>query len=100
MQRSKLKALVLTSVLAVNAAPGNAAVVVGVAPPAPIVEVVPSAPAVGYVWRQGYWSWNGIGYIWRPGVYVVAPRPGLVWVPGHWLARGGGWVWIAGRWTR
>jgi YXWGXW repeat-containing protein len=78
----------------------NAVVIVGVAPPAPIVEVAPAPPAVGYVWRPGYWSWNGARYIWVTGAYVAAPRPGAVWVPSHWVARGGGWVWVGGYWRR
>jgi hypothetical protein len=36
----------------------QAAVIVGVAPPAARVEVVP-APRVNYVWAPGYWRWNG-----------------------------------------
>jgi hypothetical protein len=35
-------------------------VVVGVAPPAPVVETVPAPPGPGYVWQPGYWSWNGV----------------------------------------
>src|ERR1700676_538009 len=74
--------------------------VVGMAPSAPVVEAVPVAPAPGYVWQLGYWSWNGVQYVWVPGAYVVAPRPGAVWVSGGWIRHGGGWVWRAGHWRR
>jgi WXXGXW repeat (2 copies) len=82
-------------------AQGEAAgVVIGVAPPPPAVEVVPAPPAAGYIWRPGYWGWNGAQYVWVPGAYVVAPYPAAVWVPGHWVARGGGWIWVEGYWRR
>jgi hypothetical protein len=73
-------------------------VVVGVAPPAPVVETIPPPPAPGYVWQPGYWAWNGVQYVWVPGSYVAVPYPSAVWVPGNWVSRGGGWVWVAGHW--
>lgn len=76
----------------------QAAVVVRVGPPRAIVEPVPVAPAVGYAWRPGYWSWNGRRYVWVQGAYVAPPRPGVVWVPGYWAHRPRGWVWVEGRW--
>lgn len=75
-------------------------VVIGVAPPAPVIEAVPPPPAVGYVWRPGYWRWNGVRYIWIRGVYVMAPHRGVAWIPGHWVVRGRGWVWAPGHWRR
>jgi WXXGXW repeat (2 copies) len=75
-------------------------VVVGFAPPAPVVEAVPPPPAPGYVWQPGYWSWNGVQYVWVPGAYVVAPFVHAVWVPGAWVRRGPGWVWTPGHWRR
>jgi hypothetical protein len=97
----------LTSTLALAALaccltsrPGRAeaGVFIAVAPPVPLVEVVPGPPAVGYVWRPGYWRWRRYHYVWRPGVYVVAPRPRAIWVPGYYLARPRGWVYVPGRW--
>lgn len=73
---------------------------VGVAPPAPIVEPVPSVPGRGYVWQPGYWSWNGVQWVWVPGTYVVAPYPGAAWVGGHWVPSHRGWVWVDGHWRR
>lgn len=76
-----------------------ARVVVGVALPPLVVEPVPPPPVHGYyVWRPGYWSWNGVRYVWMPGVYLRPPYAGAVWVPGHWVGRRRGWVWVGGRW--
>src|SRR3984957_3495243 len=75
--------------------------VVGIAPPAPVIETPPPPPpAPGNVWQGGYWAWDGTKYVWVPGVYVVAPYPGAVWVAGHWVRRGPGWVWVDGHWRR
>jgi sugar phosphate permease len=91
----------LVAVLALGGTPGNAAgMVIGVAPPAPVVEAVPAPPVVGYAWQPGYWGWNGVQYVWVPGAYVATPYPAAVWVPGRWVVRGGGWVWVEGYWRR
>lgn len=73
-------------------------VVVGVAPPAARVEVVP-APRVNYVWAPGYWRWNGHRYFWVAGYWVPA-RHGYRWVPSHWSAYGARWRYVPGYWTR
>ena len=81
----RMQLLASSLVLAIGAAiapiASHAAVgiVVGVAPPAPRVEIVPAA-RVGYVWTPGYWRWNG-----------VAP---------HWSAYGSRWHYTAGYWAR
>lgn len=80
-----------------------ARVVIGIAPPAPIIEPAPPpAPvAPGYwVWRPGFWRWNGVRYVWVRGRYVRGPYAGAAWIPGHWVQRPGGWIWIRGRWRR
>jgi hypothetical protein len=69
---------------------------VRIAPPAPVVETAPAPPAAGYIWRAGYWNWNGIRSIWIPGGYLAAPRPGLG--AGRWAVRPGGWIWVGGYW--
>jgi WXXGXW repeat (2 copies) len=75
--------------------------VVGIAPPAPVIETPPPPPPPpGNVWQGGYWAWDGTKYVWVPGVYVVAPYPGAVWVAGHWVRHGPGWVWVDGHWRR
>ncbi len=72
-------------------------VIVGVAPPAPRVEVVP-APRVGYVWSPGYWRWNGHHHYWVTGYWVPA-RPGWHWVPSHWAPYGPRWRYVPGYWA-
>jgi len=80
-------------------APAEVIVTTPMAPPAPIVEVIPVAPFAGAIWIGGYWNWAGSRHVWVPGRYV-APRPGHRWEPhrwapapgGHWHLRGGVWV--------
>lgn len=102
MRRRLIIPLLCAAGLVFTTAPGIAqvGVVVGVAPPAPVVEPVPAAPAPGYVWQPGYWAWNGAQYVWVPGQYVAAPYVGAVWMPGWWVGRGDGWVWVEGHWGR
>ena len=44
-------------------APIGSAVYVNEAPPAPIYETVPAAPAVGMIWIPGFWNWLGGRYM-------------------------------------
>ena len=69
------------------------------APPAPMVEVVPAPPAYGYVWTPGYWAWHGDRYYWVRGRYVYG-RPGHAWVPDRWDNRGDRWHHAQGHWER
>ena len=80
--------------------PGGPEVVVGLAPPAPYVEVIPAAPFLGALWISGYWGWSQGRHQWVPGRHVQ-PRPGHRWEPHHW-AQGprGNWHLRGGRWTR
>jgi WXXGXW repeat (2 copies) len=72
---------------------------VPVAPPAPVYELAPSPPAVGYVWAPGYWAWLGNRYIWVHGRYIYG-RPGYAWHPEHWEHRGDRWHFVRGGWDR
>ncbi|MGH7000504.1 MAG: YXWGXW repeat-containing protein [Stellaceae bacterium] len=62
-------AVALMLILATSPLASAAEVIIGVAPPAPVVETAPPAPvAPGYwVWRPGFWRWNGARYVWVPG---------------------------------
>jgi hypothetical protein len=102
MRRQFIFPILCGLTLTLAAAPGVArvGVVVGFAPPAPVVEVVPPPSAPGYVWQPGYWSWDGVQYVWVAGAYVVAPKVHAVWVLGAWVRPGHGWVWRAGHWRR
>lgn len=73
---------------------------VRVAPPAPVVEVIPAAPSPRHVWVPGYHRWNRGRHVWVPGVYVV-PRPGYRrWEPHRWEQRGGEYHFVPGGWRR
>lgn len=86
------------------------------APPAPIVEVIPPVPHVGWSWVPGHYAWRYNHWAWIRGHYingVVAPMPEIVvetpppppgpryfWVRGHYVWEGAGWVWHPGHWYR
>ncbi len=92
-------------VVAALALPGSAALAdsftlrVGVAPPAPRVEVMTVAPSPGHFWANGYWWWNGHEHVWVGGHWVKA-RPGHVWVHEHWAHRGNEWFFYPGHWVK
>lgn len=68
------------------------------APPAEIVEVIPSQPGPAYVWVRGHFRWDGDDYHWVPGHWQVVPSGYREWVPGHWAEREGQWFWVEGHW--
>src|SRR5580692_9599162 len=45
-------------------------------PPATIVEDVPPAPGIGFVWVGGAWAWNG-GWVWERGHWDRPPQPSM-----------------------
>jgi WXXGXW repeat (2 copies) len=70
-----------------------------VAPPPLRDEVIGIAPATGYVWFGGYWSWVGGRYEWVAGHWAPG-RPGYHWVTQQWVRQGDGWRMRSGRWER
>ncbi len=76
----------------------GAEVVVGIAPPRPLVERRVPAPGAGYVWTPGYHRWDGRAYVWVSGQWVRPPRPRARWAPPHWAHRRRGWVLVEGHW--
>ncbi len=86
------------AMLACGAAPAAVGIDIQVAPPAPMVEVVP-APRPGFVWAPGFWEWRGTAHVWVPGRWIAA-RPGFYWVPDRWVLRGGYWHYYPGHWAR
>lgn len=72
---------------------------VTVAPPAPYYENPGYAPAVGFLWIDGYWNWSGVRYVWVPGRWE-APRPGYNWIPHRWEHAGDHWRHSGGTWER
>ena len=73
--------------------------VVTVAPPPLQVEVRGIAPYPGYLWFDGYWSWERERHVWVPG-HWAAPRPGYRWVPHRWYHEHDGWHLAEGHWER
>lgn len=73
--------------------------VVMVAPPAPRVEVIGTAPSPGYVWIDGYWNWVGGRHVWVAGRWDRG-RPGYHWQAHSWVREGDGWRMRPGRWVR
>ena len=89
-----LRALTIALALSGSALPAIAQAYYPPVPP-PRSEYVPAPPGRGYIWRHGYWHWNGRSYVWFRGAYVRR-RPGYHhWVPGHWGRRG---HWIRAHW--
>jgi len=90
--------LLLSALAAPAFARLDVSVVIGVPPPAPMVEVV-SVARPGYVWVPGYWGWHRDRHIWIRGQWVVE-RPGYLWVPDRWVQSGPHWHLQRGYWDR
>lgn len=69
-------------------------------PPAPIVEVRPTAPSRRHIWVEGYHRWDGRAYVWTPGRWSVGPRGRHGWVAGHYAHTRRGYYWVPGHWRR
>ena len=76
----------------------DVSVVIGVPPPAVVVETVP-APRPGYVYAPGYWGWNGDRHVWIRGRPIVE-RPGYVWVAERWEPVDGRYRFVPGYWEQ
>jgi WXXGXW repeat (2 copies) len=84
--------------------------------PAPIVEVIPTAPGAGYAWVRGHYVWRAGAWFWVKGHYVLGvvpampaeiveviparPSPAHYWVKGHYGWEDGRWAWHRGVWVR
>jgi len=68
-------------------------------PPDPLHEniTIPSEPSA-YLWRPGYWTYNGISFDWNQGQMILRPSPTAVWAQDHWIEHTYGWVFIPGYW--
>jgi hypothetical protein len=75
-----------------------AQVVVRVAPPVPVREVVTVRPGPGYVWIPGYYEAMGPRRIWVAGYWALPPQPRAVWAPGNYAYRAHGRVVVRGHW--
>lgn len=73
--------------------------VVRIAPPPVRVEIRGVAPGPGFVWIDGYWTWEGGRHVWIGGRWE-APRPGYYWRPHRWHHERDGWYLEEGHWDR
>ena len=78
---------------------GQVDLYVATAPPPPPREVIVASPGPGYVWIQGYHTWDGRQYVWRPGRWERRPSSQQHWVDGHWAHdHKKGYYWVEGHW--
>lgn len=103
MLRAIVRTLILWSLgagLLATPALADTHVYIGTAPPRPIVEVRHAPPHPGYVWRSGYYHWNGHRYVWQRGRWVRPPYRRALWRDGRWTHERRGWYWVPGHWAR
>ena len=79
--------------------PGTPDGPVQAAPPPLQAEVMTVAPAPGWFWITGFWTWHSGRHLWVGGRWE-APRRGYNWVPHRWESHGRGWREAPGRWDR
>ena len=96
LNRKWLLGAVVAATLGAVPVIGSAAVYVQIAPPDPIVEVVP-APRAGFVWAPGYYDYRYGRYYWVKGHHVREVH-GKYWHPGHWVEREGRWAFVQPGW--
>lgn len=101
MQSKKILGAVLAASLMGFGAAAQAqfSAIVSIAPPAPLVEVVP-APRAGYVWAPGHYEWCGDQYVWVQGHWLTA-RSGFEYREPRWVQRANGdWLLVGNTWER
>lgn len=96
MALKRLIGLVFAGALIFSAAAADFAI--SIRPPRAPSQRRDRPPARGYVWVQGYQSWDGRGYVWVPGRWVQPPRARARWVAHRWTQQRTGWVLVEGRW--
>jgi len=91
---------VLAACLMAGPAGAQIGVSITIAPPPLLVYAQPPAPAEGYLWTPGYWSWRqeDNDYFWVPGTWVMAPQAGYLWTPGYWAFENAVYLWHIGYW--
>jgi hypothetical protein len=96
MVLKRLIGLAFATVLLVGVAAAD--VVVRIAPPRAMNQRRDRSPGRGYVWVQGYQSWDGRGYAWVPGRWEQPPRARARWQAHRWTHQRQGWVLMEGHW--
>jgi hypothetical protein len=59
-------------------------------PPAPRLEVPPLQPDESYLWREGYWAWDGNDYQWVAGAWIP-PQAGYLFIASSVVFADGCW---------
>lgn len=95
--RGLIVGLGLAALSACTVEPAYPGYVVDAPPPARVV-VRPPAPAVNFVWIDGYWSHHYDRWDWHEGRWARPPHGRSAWAPGYWRHEHRGWVWIPGHW--
>lgn len=98
---SPLKMVFLSVLLAGAAATPALAQIsinIGIAPPPPLVEVVPIM-APDRAWAPGYWAWSGNEHVWVRGRPIMQ-REGYKWSPDHWEKSDNGYHRQPGFWVQ
>ena len=96
--RNPLLSLLLAASAFAGPAYAQISVHIGLAPPAPQYEVMPTIQP-GYAWAPGYWAWSGERHVWVRGRTIVQ-REGYRWEPDRWDQRDRGYYRTAGHWQR
>jgi len=81
-----------------KAAKKSEAVVVTVKPPSGQWEGNPP-PAEGWVWRAGYYDWDGERFVWKKGEWIL-DKPDMDFRQYEWVEAGEGkWKLVGGDWV-
>lgn len=69
------------------------------APPDPLDEdvIIPDEPS-SFLWRPGFWIYNGQSFDWNHGVMLQRPSPTAIWSQDHWIEHTYGWAFMPGYW--
>jgi hypothetical protein len=74
------------------------AMAVPFAPPAMLVQRVPTRPFASAIWIGGYWIWQR-RWVWAQGMWSAAPRSGVRWAHPCYDHRNGLVIFVAGHWA-
>jgi hypothetical protein len=95
--RTLLAVAAACTLISFGAAAQPYGVVISVAPPPPMQEVIPQARP-GWVWAPGHYEWRGNTYVWESG-HWIRQRYGYEYREPRWVQRpNGSWFMVGGGW--
>ena len=68
------------------------------APPAPLVEIIPVSPSPTYVWVTGHHRYQNRNYVWVPGRYQTIPHGKNNYIQGRYVVKHGHNRYVKGHW--